>query len=109
MEKNATINTQIECRSFGGSEELHLLGYGDCDVVDRKSSLPEQILSHIRQGGRGIYGVPAYSISFQIGRRVSSLKQKAITQRKYSSRLVIIGSNDLYRAIQQDSQVYLRN
>ena len=50
------------------------LGDGDCDVVHRESSLKEEILAHVSEGGGGVNSVAADSVPLKIWRSVSTLE-----------------------------------
>ena len=50
------------------------LGDGNCDVVHGESSLKEQILAHVREGGGGVNSVATDSVPLKIWRSVTTLE-----------------------------------
>jgi hypothetical protein len=50
-----------------------LLGNGDGDVVHRQPAFQEEVLAHVRQGGGGVEGVIADSVSFEVGSSIPAL------------------------------------
>lgn len=68
---------------------VYSLGNCHSNVVDRQSSLPEQIFAHVRQRSRRIDGVAAYTIALQVGSSITTLQsiveEGAISERADSS------------------------
>ena len=55
---------------------IDVLGNGNCNVINRQSSLQKEVFSHVRQGRRWIDGIPPNAIPFQVWRRIPSLEKR---------------------------------
>lgn len=81
------------------------LGDGHGDVVNGQSPFFKQVLSHVGERGRGIDGVPADPVPFQVRRGVSCLKNPRLSVFIFF-KVLFLGSLEAKRLIYDDRDVY---